>query len=270
MKKSLLLLLLAVAVAAPMQARGRKTTSTEPGKYKEWGPDIDQIEIVKPFKLADYKAISVEPFETAKAKLPDRDDNSYEAASKVLASSTEGVVQGLRGSIDQKVSIDEKERHEAGTLILKATVTVMDPGARARIHHRHGRFQDQRAGLVPLLLIDRHLLIDRAAQPLHHTLGGAGQHLRGRLVGVVVAVRQLRLRRLERLDGDRLVVGQLERLHDLDLVDVRAPLLVLPRLGRRRLPAAGLHRRGHGHCEQQQQQRLLHDFLLYCVGTATS
>jgi hypothetical protein len=131
MKKSLLLLLLAVAVAAPMQARGRKTTSTEPGKYKEWGPDIDQIEIVKPFKLADYKAISVEPFETAKAKLPDRDDNSYEAASKVLASSTEGVVQGLRGSIDQKVSIDEKERHEAGTLILKATVTVMDPGSRA-------------------------------------------------------------------------------------------------------------------------------------------
>jgi hypothetical protein len=131
MKKSLLLLLLAVAVAAPMQARGKKSASTEPGKYKEWGPDIDQLEIVKPFKLADYKAISVEPFGTEKAKLPDRDDNSYDAAAKVLASSTEGVVQGLRGSIEQRVAIDEKPSGDAGTLILRATVTVMDPGSRA-------------------------------------------------------------------------------------------------------------------------------------------
>ncbi|HEV7922061.1 MAG TPA: DUF4410 domain-containing protein [Thermoanaerobaculia bacterium] len=131
MKKSLLLLLLAVAVAAPMQARGRKSSSIEPGKYKEWGPDIDQIEIVKPFRLADYRTISVEPFDTAKAKLPDRDDNSYDAAAKVLWSSTEGVVQGLRGSVEQRVAIDERPGNEAGALILKAKVTVMDPGSRA-------------------------------------------------------------------------------------------------------------------------------------------
>lgn len=132
MKKSLLLLLLAVAVAAPMQARGKKSVSTEPGKYKEWGPDIDEIEIVKSFKLADYKEIEIEPFDTGGVKLPDKDDNSYDSARRALADSTEDFGAGLNGLLDQKVYLaGDKPSKREGTLLIRAKVTVMDPGSRA-------------------------------------------------------------------------------------------------------------------------------------------
>ena len=132
MKKSLLLLLLAVAIAAPMQARGKKSASTEPGKYKEWGPDIDEIEIVKSFKLADYKDIEVEPFDTEGVKLPDKDDNSYDSARRALTDSTEDFAAGLNGLLDQKVYLaGAKPSKTGGTLLIRAKVTVMDPGSRA-------------------------------------------------------------------------------------------------------------------------------------------
>ena len=38
-------------------------------------------------------------------KLPDKDDNTYEPVKKVLESSAEGFVQGMRGSVDQKVTV---------------------------------------------------------------------------------------------------------------------------------------------------------------------
>jgi len=133
MRKSLLLLLLALAVALPMQARGKKQVSTEPGKYKEWGPDIDQIEIVKSFKLADYKTIEIEPFGSEGVKLPDKDDNSYDSAMRALKESPEYFAGGLNGLLDQKVYLaeDKSESKKAGTMIIRAKVTVMDPGSRA-------------------------------------------------------------------------------------------------------------------------------------------
>lgn len=130
MKKSVLLLMLLVVAAMPMQARGKKSSSTAPGTYKEWGPDIDKIEIVKTFHFADYRDIVVEPFDTSAAKMPDKDDNSYEDARMTLAASTEGFVQGLRANLGHKVSIGERAS-EPGTLIIRGKVTEMDPGSRA-------------------------------------------------------------------------------------------------------------------------------------------
>ena len=135
MRKSLLLLLLAVAIAVPMQARGKKQqTSTEPGKYKEWGPDIDEIEILKSFKLDDYKEIIIEPFTSEGVKLPDKDDNSYDSARRALAESPEYLAGGLNGLLDQKIYLldeGDKEPTKSGTLLLRAKVTEMDPGSRA-------------------------------------------------------------------------------------------------------------------------------------------
>ena len=133
MRKSLLLLLLAVAVALPMQARGKKQTSTEPGKYKEWGPDIDQIEILQKFKLSDYKTIEIMPFTNEGVKLPDKDDNSYDSAVRALKESPEYFAGGLNGLLDQKVYLAEEqaESKKAGTMIIRGKVTVMDPGSRA-------------------------------------------------------------------------------------------------------------------------------------------
>jgi len=129
-----LLALLVVTIAGlPLYARGKKSAGapTAPGTYEEWGPDIDKIEIVKTFKFADYSKVVVEPFDTDSVKLPDKDDNTYEPVKKVLASSTEGFVQGLRGSVEAKVSVDEKPGKGADTLIIRGKVVGMDPGSRA-------------------------------------------------------------------------------------------------------------------------------------------
>ncbi|MBV9496343.1 MAG: hypothetical protein JOZ54_18990, partial [Acidobacteria bacterium] len=122
MKKSVLLLMLLVVAAMPMQARGKKSSSTAPGTYKEWGPDIDKIEIVKTFRFSDYRNVVVEPFDTSAAKLPNKDDNSYEDARMTLAASTEGFAQGLRANLGHKVSIGEGG-NEPGTLIIRGKVT---------------------------------------------------------------------------------------------------------------------------------------------------
>jgi hypothetical protein len=127
--------LLALLVAAvPTYARGKKgakANSTEPGKYKEWGPDIDELEIVKTFKFADYSKIVVVPFDTESVKLPEKDDNTYEPVKTVLASATEGFIQGLRGGVEAKISMDEKPGKGSDTLVIRGKVLEMAPGSKA-------------------------------------------------------------------------------------------------------------------------------------------
>jgi hypothetical protein len=119
-------------VAAPAFARGKKSpATTEPGSYKNWGPDIDKLEIVKKFKLSSYKNIVVQPLATDGVKLPEQDDNTYEPVKKVLASASEGFVQGLRGSVDQPVKIAENGGKNADTLIIRGRVLTLDPGSKA-------------------------------------------------------------------------------------------------------------------------------------------
>ena len=131
MKRLFVLMLLAAVAAAPAEARRQKPASTEPGKYKEWGPDIDEIEIVRKFSAADYSKIVVQPFDTDDVKLPEKDDNTYEPVKKVLASATEGFVQGLRGSVTPAVTISERPGKGAGTLIVRGKVVEMDPGSKS-------------------------------------------------------------------------------------------------------------------------------------------
>lgn len=130
--RHLLLVFLVVLMAMPAYARrGKKAAgSTEPGTYKDWGPDIDELEIISKFDFSDYEKVVVQPFDTDDVKLPESDDNTYEPVKKVLASATEGFVQGLRGSVDAKVTIAEKGSG-SGTLIIRGKVVTMDPGSKA-------------------------------------------------------------------------------------------------------------------------------------------
>jgi hypothetical protein len=129
MKRSLVMLLMLLVAAMPATARGKKkSSSTEPGTYKDWGPDIDELEIVKTFKLSDYKEVVVKPFDTKDVALPEKDDNTYEPVKKVLSSVTEGFVQGLRGSVEQKVSIASSTK---SGLIIRGKVLELDPGSKA-------------------------------------------------------------------------------------------------------------------------------------------
>ena len=124
-------LLLVVAMAVPVFARGKKAASTEPGTYKEWGPDIDELEIVKKFHTADYKNIVVEPLATADVKMPEKGDNAYKPVQDVLASATETLVSGIKKETDRNVSIADKAPKTSDTLIIRGKVVEINPGSRA-------------------------------------------------------------------------------------------------------------------------------------------
>lgn len=125
-------LLIVAALAAPAFARGKKNAgSTEPGTYKDWGPDIDELEIVKKFKAADYKNIVVLPLKTADVKLPEKSDNTYEPVTKVLASATEPFAEGLRKNVAQKVTVADSASKSSDTLVVRAKIETMNPGSKA-------------------------------------------------------------------------------------------------------------------------------------------
>jgi hypothetical protein len=135
MKKSLLLLcaLAVLAVAPALQAR-TKPAPTTPGKYKEWGRDIDEIEIVKPLKLSDYNKIVVVPFDTSEAPLPDKNEKSYSAIKSVLAGYSLALAEALKPELKAKLDVDtaDKAPKSAKTLIIRGSVLDLSPGSRAK------------------------------------------------------------------------------------------------------------------------------------------
>jgi hypothetical protein len=132
---SLLLVAIALFTIAPsLQARGRKkAASTEPGTYKEWGPDIDEIEILKSFKTADYDRLVVLPFDTSATELPDKSDRSYDTIKSVLAGFSSTLVKGLKPELKAKLQVEavDKAPKTAKTLILRGKVVDINPGSRA-------------------------------------------------------------------------------------------------------------------------------------------
>ena len=130
MKQLRVLIVTLCAMTMAVPAFADEKGSTAPGKYSGWGPDIDEIEIVQTFDFSDYDKVVVNPFDTSATPLPDSDDNTYEPVKKVLASSTEGFVQGLRGSVDADVTMSEASKG-AGTLIIRVKVDEMAPGSKA-------------------------------------------------------------------------------------------------------------------------------------------
>ncbi len=131
MSRRLAVLLCICALALPLLARGKKSSSTQPGTYKEWGPDIDRIEIVQTFKFSEYSSVAVVAFDTSEVKLPEKDDNTFGPVRKVLASATEGLVQGLRGEVGSKVTLEEKAPESAGTLVIRGKIVELDPGSKS-------------------------------------------------------------------------------------------------------------------------------------------
>jgi hypothetical protein len=129
----LAVLCLAASTVFPAYAAKKgEGASTEPGSYKKWGPDIDEIEIVKKFELSSYKNVVVVPMETGDTPLPPKDENTYEPVVKILGTATEAFVEGLQKNTEAKVSVDAKPGKGAGTLIVRTKVEMMDPGSRAK------------------------------------------------------------------------------------------------------------------------------------------
>ncbi|HET7434411.1 MAG TPA: DUF4410 domain-containing protein [Thermoanaerobaculia bacterium] len=126
-------LLILVSLTLPSFARGRKTVSKEPGTYKEWGPDIDEIEIVKTFSTNDYEKIVVTPFNTASTPLPDEKEDSYKAIKAVLDDFTPEFTTALQKELKASAKVEEAKKapKKGKVLVLRAKVESIDPGSRA-------------------------------------------------------------------------------------------------------------------------------------------
>lgn len=131
MKNLIAVLLCAVVLAPVAEARGKKTTTTEPGKYKEWGDDIDEIEIAKSWKISDYDRIVVAPFDTSTAALPEGKEHE---AKQVLASFTDTLTEAFRTELKAKAQVEQSSKpgKTPRTLILRGKVERIDPGSRAK------------------------------------------------------------------------------------------------------------------------------------------
>ena len=68
-----------------LPATGEDGPGKAPGKFKDWGGFIDALEIIEPFQMAGFSKIMVEPLETAATPLPEKDDNTYEPTTRILA-----------------------------------------------------------------------------------------------------------------------------------------------------------------------------------------
>jgi hypothetical protein len=133
-KRSVLALFIAALAIAPLAgARGSKQPSTAPGKYKDWGPDIDQIEIVKAFKIAGYDHVVIQPFDTSKAPLPDPKEKWYTTLKAALSGYTQSFYEAFQKELKSKaeVQIADTAPKTPGTLIIRGSVEDLDPGSRA-------------------------------------------------------------------------------------------------------------------------------------------
>lgn len=120
-------------VVPSVEARGRKSTSTAPGTYKEWGPDIDEITIKKTFKIADYDTIVVMPFDTSKTEKPGKDEDSYELVRNTLDGFSGTLSDALRKELKATAKVEQHSKMPKGsrTLIVRGSVDEIDPGSRA-------------------------------------------------------------------------------------------------------------------------------------------
>ena len=157
MKKTWIVLFAAVTlIAGVAEARGKKPV-VEPGKYKEWGEDIDEIEIVKTFHVADYDTIAVVPFDTSSTKAPEM----TEEVKTVLAGYSDTLTEALRDELKAKAKVESTKStpKTAKTLIVRGTVDEIEPGSRAKryiggfgagsaANKVHGEIVDAKSGEV--------------------------------------------------------------------------------------------------------------------------
>ncbi len=129
--RSLAAAVLAACLALPAVARDNKPVT--PGKYEDWN-DLDKVEIVQTFRLADYRSVAVLPLETKGAELPDKSDNTAQAVAQVAGAITATFTKGIAENSPRGVSVAQgadKTAFAAGALVVKARVVKIDPGSEA-------------------------------------------------------------------------------------------------------------------------------------------
>ncbi len=120
----------ALLATLALGAFAAKKAPTVPGKYEAWGPDIDSIEIVSPFRTADYARVVVEPLDTTAAPRPE-DRDMQEKFDKSMTHATEQFLAGIRkGRAD--VTLQSTAADGRRAILIRGKVVTMDPGSRAK------------------------------------------------------------------------------------------------------------------------------------------
>ncbi|HYK01549.1 MAG TPA: DUF4410 domain-containing protein [Thermoanaerobaculia bacterium] len=121
---------LTAMIAGPLVAA--KKAPTAPGTYKAWGPDIDELEIVKAFDASDYSNVVVQPLDVSATPKPE-DADMVNKVSNVLSMAAEPFAEGIaKNASSLQVSTEEGKAAARGTLIVRGRVTLMDPGSRSK------------------------------------------------------------------------------------------------------------------------------------------
>lgn len=121
---------LAAVIAVPVVAA--KKAPTAPGTYKAWGPDIDELEIVRAFDASDYSNVIVQPLDISATPRPE-DADLVDKVSNVLSKAAEPFAEGIAKNVSSlQVSTDEDKAAARGTLIVRGRVTLLDPGSRSK------------------------------------------------------------------------------------------------------------------------------------------
>ena len=113
-------------------AKGEPATLT-PGHYKDWHGDLDELDVLQPFKLADYHRVVVVPLTSQSVEMPT--DETIAPTRAVLAGATGPFTQGLASHLPRgsqlPVEIGNPGKGGAGALIVRARLTQLNPGSRA-------------------------------------------------------------------------------------------------------------------------------------------
>ncbi len=97
------------------------------GTHQDWN-GVDQVTIVQPFHAERYSDIAVETFDSTGVTLPNPKDNTYQAVRSALRMIKPAFIDGLEKKARRKISIGSGR---AGTLIIRARLTKVDPGSQA-------------------------------------------------------------------------------------------------------------------------------------------
>ena len=128
--RRLLCIALVAVVAMPLLAARKAPTA--PGKYKAWGPDIDELEIVRSFKASDYSNVVVQTLDVSETPKPE-DADMVGKVSNVLSKATEPFMEALaKKAAPLQVSEAGDKTGAKGTLLVRGRVTLMDPGSRSK------------------------------------------------------------------------------------------------------------------------------------------
>jgi hypothetical protein len=101
---------------------------TNPGTYRDWNGDIDEVTILQAFSAASYSAIAVESFDTAGVPLPNPRDNTYEAVRNALRVVKPAFMAGLEQKARRKIGTGAGGGR---TLIIRVRLAKLDPGSQA-------------------------------------------------------------------------------------------------------------------------------------------